>query len=73
MNTDPDYLSPTKEIWDKMDSFDRDFFQRSQNGTLLESEKINVLYAAADHESCNNWDVGNILRNLKYGKRNKNG
>jgi hypothetical protein len=49
-----------------MDKFDRDFYKRSLAGTLLKIEKKGVIGAIYDHEAAGNWDVANILRNLKY-------
>ena len=57
-----------ENIWNKMDKFDREWFKQSDEGTLPESKRSDILNAASDHEFCGNWEVGSVLRNLKYKK-----
>lgn len=56
------------DCWNKMDKFDREWYTRSQDGTLLESEREKVQWAACDHQNCGNYDVSEVLMSLQYRK-----
>ena len=50
----------------KLDKFEKEWVEKSNNGTLSESERATINEAIYDHESVGNWIVSEILRNLKY-------